>query len=182
MQSLTNNLIPTCAICTSALTHRDYHMPGGFFRARVSRELDPDKNPFRAENVEVCSLLLIFRQLDPGKNPFRAENAAVCGRRIASTVFGRVESSPAFVSQAKPAFGQKRVLANTRPKPLLSIGLRSSSPGNAPVVDLAMPPASGSARDTAKSEGQKVAQGRRGSGLQTSDTSHADSGSVGSGW
>jgi hypothetical protein len=123
---------------------------------------------------------LISSELDPGENLFRAEKAVVCDLAISCIVFGRVETSPASVSQAKLAFGPKRNLASITPKPLFSSVYQSSFPSNEPVVDLAMPPASGSKRGTVrKNGGVKVLQGWSGSRLQTNDASHAVSGSVG---
>lgn len=61
---------------------------------------------------------LISSELDPGENLFRAEKAVVCDLAIGCIVFGRVKTSPASVSQAKLAFGPKRVLASIKPKPL----------------------------------------------------------------
>ena len=123
---------------------------------------------------------LIASELDPGENLFRAEKAVVCDLEIGCIVFGRVKISPASVSQAKLAFGPKRDLACTTPKPLFSAVYQPSFPCDEPVVDLAMPPASGSKREFVwQNGGMKAFQGWSGSRLQTNDALHAVSGSVG---
>jgi len=134
----------------------------------------------RSKRLSRLFYALIPSDLDPGENLFRAEKAVVCDLAIGCIVFGRVKTSPASVSQAKLAFGPKRVLARITPKPLFSAAYQSSFPCDEPVVDLAMPPASGSKREFVwQNGGMKAFQGWSGSRLQTNDALHAVSGSVG---
>lgn len=155
---------------SSALPGKVHHLPASKIDSLDCRSKRPSR----------LFYALISSELDPGKNLFRAEKAVVCELVISCIVFGRVETSPASVSQAKLAFGPKRDLARITPKPLFSAAHQSSFPSNEPVVDLAMPPASGSKREFVwQNGGMKAFQGWSGSRLQTNDALHAVSGSVG---